>query len=340
MRKPIAIINHESDDYLRIVYLMTNVCNYKCNYCWPESHSGTTRWSDFEKICKGFDHIISVYKTSLGKKRIRFHFLGGEPTLWPRLGNFAKYIYDRHGCRITMSTNGSRTIRWWEENYKYFDDIQLSVHHEMCDVDHLKNVADLLYAKREGMVSLAVMMDPLAWDKCYDIVTQLVEHPTPWLVKAIMLRDVNDAKVRKEYSQEQLDFFKDKIKKIPPDDYISKMKEIDAIQQDHTNADIHFNNGDIEKYKTFNVATNGWNQFNGWSCSVFQNSIAISPAGDFAGNCGERKTSNGQTFNIFDDDFVETFTADAIGPIRCRTPVCGCSTDIRLTKWKYLPKDI
>ena len=118
--KPIAITNHDTES-LRIVYNLTDVCNYKCNYCWPESHSGTTRWPDYEKACRSFDHIISVYKTDLDKKNIRFHFLGGEPTLWPKLGDFAKYIYDQHGCRITMSTNGSRTARWWTQYAEYFD---------------------------------------------------------------------------------------------------------------------------------------------------------------------------------------------------------------------------
>jgi sulfatase maturation enzyme AslB (radical SAM superfamily) len=76
--KPIAIVNPDFDNYLSIRYGFTNVCNYSCSYCWPDSHAGTTKWPDFDLICKNFDHLITVYKTYFNKKSIRFHLIGGE----------------------------------------------------------------------------------------------------------------------------------------------------------------------------------------------------------------------------------------------------------------------
>ena len=151
--KPIAILNPDDEKFLSIQYAFTNVCNYECNYCWPESHAGTSRWPDYDLVTKNFDHLINVYKQHFGKEIVRFHILGGEPTLWPKLGDFAKFIKDKHDCRITMASNGSRTLRWWDEYAQYFNDIQISAHHEFCDVEHIKKVMDTIYNKGNIMVS-------------------------------------------------------------------------------------------------------------------------------------------------------------------------------------------
>lgn len=336
--KPIEIINPDYDEYLSIQYAFTNVCNYKCNYCWPESHSGTSRWPDYDIICKNFDHLISVYKTHFNKKTVRFHLLGGEPTLWPRLGDFAKYIYEKHGCRITMSTNGSRTLRWWNEYAEYFSDIQISVHHEFCDLDHIKAVLDCIYSKGTVMTAAMVLMDPLAWDKCVAIVDDLCAYPVPWLVKLKYLieSDGDDfGKINTTYTPEQLFYLKDKIKKLPPDAYISKMKELDNIEQDRTAATIKFNDGTESPYKTILLYENNRNSFVGWQCSVGKDRVTVQADGRLQGACGELKIYGNRIFNIFDQDFTENFTPDIIKPsITCSIPFCSCSTEIKLPKRK------
>ena len=332
--KPIAIINKTDDDYLSLQYAFTNVCNYKCNYCWPEAHSNTRRWPDYDIALKSFDHIISVYKDGVGKKKIRFHFQGGEPTLWPKLGDFAKAIYEKHGCRITMSTNASRTLRWWEEYSDYFDDIMISVHHEFCDIDHIIAVADLIYKKQNTMISAAVMMDPNAWNTCKGLVDKLVAHPVPWLVKSWMLVDENEHMVKDSYSKEDLEYLENKIKRIPPVDYIEKMKALGAIQLDHTDAYIHFEDGSVKKFKAFDVMSNQMNHFFGWNCNLVKDRLVVQANGEIYGSCGQRNLFDIGMLNIFDDDFVSKFTKDIIKPVKCEQLICSCNSDIKLTKYK------
>lgn len=337
MRKPIAIVNPDYDEYLSIQYAFTNVCNYKCNYCWPDSHSGTSRWPDYDIICKNFDHLISVYKKHFNKKTIRFHLLGGEPTLWPRLGEFAKFIYDKHGCRITMSTNGSRTVRWWNEYAEYFNDIQVSVHHEFCDVEHIKKVIDTIYNKGTIMTAASVLMDPQAWDKCEGLVNALLEHPVPWMIKTKTLvteegEDLNAH--RDDYTESQLVYMRDKMKRLPPDDYITRMKELNNVDANKTSAKIMFNDGTEEPYKTFTLFEHKTNTFYGWQCNLGRDRITVQADGRLQGSCGELRAFGDAVLHIQDENFVEKFTPEIINPVICSRIFCGCSAEMRLPKRK------
>jgi len=335
--KPIEIVNPDYDEYLSIQYSLTNVCNYGCNYCWPDCHSGTSRWPDYDIICKNFDHLLSVYKNHFNKKKIRFHLIGGEPTLWPRLGDFSKFIYEKHGCRMTMSTNGSRTVRWFDEYAEYFNDIQVSVHHEFCDVQHIKEVLDCIYSKGTVMTAASVLMDPLSWDKCLSIINELVNHPVDWMVKQKLVVEptgTDMSKLNKNYTREQLEYLKDKIKKLPPAEYISKMKELDNIEQNKTSAIVKFRHGMTMPYDIFSLNIQRSYSFVGWECNLGKDRVNIRADGRLLGGCGELKIYGREPFYISDQNFIERFTPDVVQTVTCSIPICGDSTDIKLSKRK------
>lgn len=335
--KPIQIINNDYDDYLHVSYAFTNVCNYDCNYCYPGSKSGTERFPDYDLLIKNMDHMLGIYREKFNKKVIRMNILGGEPTLWPRLGEFVQWCHDKYQCRVTMSSNGSRTLRWWEEYAHYFDDIQISVHHEFCDVDHIKKVLDLIYAKGNIMTAAQVLMDPLAWDKCEGILNELTNHPVPWLVKSRVVMDLEDKNIRSEYQVEQLNFLQDKVKRMPPKEYVTRMKEEGKIQNsDHANAMLVFPDGSQQQYNTFEVWKNNWHGFYGWECNLGVDRVTIQADGSITGACTARYIFNQDTpFSLLDPNFSNKFTADVIKPIVCREVLCsGCSSDVRLTKRK------
>lgn len=335
--KPIAIINNDYDDYLHVSYSFTDTCNYDCNYCFPNSKAGKYRFPDYDLLIKNMDHLLGTYRTHFNKKTIRMNILGGEPTLWPRLGDFVKWCHDNYQCRVTMSSNGSRTIRWWKEFSHYFDDIQISVHHEYADLDHIKEVLDLIYANGNVMTAAQVLMDPNAWEKCNNILEDLAAHPVPWLVKARLVMAIEDKVIREEYSEDQLSFLEDKVKRLPPKDYLDRMRETGKIQNsEKANAVLVFPDGTTTQYKTFDVWKNNWHSFYGWECNLGVDRITIQPNGELVGSCSARYMFNQSTpFSVLDPEFKEKFTPDVIKPIVCKEALCsGCSSDIRLTKKK------
>ena len=337
MKKPIEIVNKDFDEYVVIQYALTNVCNYKCEYCWPQSHIGTSRWPDYDTICKNFDHLFFIYKTYFNKKIIKFNILGGEPTLWPRLGDFVKFIHSKHNCRISMSTNGSRTLRWWKTYSEYFNDIQISVHHKDCNVQHIKEIADYIYSKGTIMIAAVVMMDPSKWEKCVNIVNQLLDHPNQWMVKTKTLTQSEgdeSSMINVNYNKEHMDYLANKIKRFPPDEYIKKMKEYGNIEQNKTSAIVKYDDGSEDSYKTFILYENKNNSFLGWHCNIGKDSFTIKEDGRIEGACGETNIYGDTIFNIFDKDFVEKFTPKTIAPVTCSRMFCGCSVEIRLPKRK------
>lgn len=334
--KPVAIVNPDFDNYLSIRYEFTNVCNYKCNYCWPDSHAGTTTWPDFDIICKNFDHLITVYKTHFNKKIISIELTGGEPTLWPKLGEFVKFLKEKHDVRVSVDTNGSRTLRWWKEYSQYFNDIAISMHHEFSNVNHIIELLDLIYNSNTTIGGVSVCMDPLAWNKCIELVDILVAHPTPWLVKSTTLVSSTGTELGtiKDYTNDQLVYLKDKIKKIPPTEYIDKMRALNNIQEDKTQAVITWEDGTYSPYSSFAVISKKLNNFFGWECNLGVDRVNVQRDGALQGACGETKVHGNNYFKIHDIDFVEKFTSSVIKPVKCSMLTCGCKTEMRITKHK------
>jgi hypothetical protein len=284
-------------------------------------------------VCNNLEHLISTYKTKFNKTNVRLTINGGEPTLWPELGEFVKRMHESTGCRITLNTNGSRTVRWWEEYANYFDDIQISVHREQCDVNHIKQLLDLIYTNTDTFCGAQVLMDPLAWDTSMSILNQLVDHPTPWLVKTVLITDPTTGAVMPNYQTEHLNFMRDAVKKRPPEDYIEHMKSSGKIDEtDKKEAKIIFSNGTEEPYNTFRLMENGWNKFYGWDCNVGIDRLGISYSGEVEGNCGEKVFDT--SLNIYDPNFIEKFKPTMILPIKCKKIYCDCTSDIRVTKRK------
>jgi hypothetical protein len=284
-------------------------------------------------VCNNLEHLISTYKTKFNKTNVRLTINGGEPTLWPELGEFVKRMHESTGCRITLNTNGSRTIRWWEEYANYFDDIQISVHREQCDVNHIKQLLDLIYTKTDTFCGAQVLMDPLAWDTSMSILNQLIDHPTPWLVKTVLITDPTTGAVMPNYQTEHLNFMRGAVKKRPPEDYIEHMKSSGKIDEtDKKEAKIIFSNGTEEPYNTFRLMENDWNKFYGWDCNVGIDRLGISYSGEVEGNCGEKVFDT--SLNINDPEFIGKFKPEMIAPIKCKKIYCDCTSDIRVTKRK------
>jgi organic radical activating enzyme len=333
-QKLIEIINNDYHDYLHIEYSLTNVCNYKCWYCGPELNSGSIRFPDnYDLIVKNLDHLISVYRNHFNKKRIRINIIGGEPTLWPKLSNFAKH-YHEQDIKITMATNGSRTARWFRENAGFFDDIHVSLHAQYCDVKHIIEIMDIMYYETDVLGNASILMDRNCWNKCVDIVDQMVDHPTPWVFKAkpIFVNHQLD-----DYTPEQLEYMRAKVKKKPPKEYIDKQIALGRIPTKQPNIFMKFEDGTVKDYKTFEIFEKDLYYFKGWQCNLGIDRIGIYGKHEIVGVCGQRNLFGlDKPLSLFDENFTDKFKPEIINSVICQIDSCTCPSDVRLSKKKLL----
>lgn len=330
---PIEIVNNDYTEYFDVAYNISNVCNYRCWYCGPEFNSGVDKFpSDIDLLTKNLDHFFNIYRTKFNKKDIRINLMGGEPTLWKDIEQFVKH-YHSQNCRITMATNASRKMRWFNENARFFDDIHVSVHFQYCDPKHLIEVLDFLYYETDVLGNASILMDIDNWDKCKDIADQMIEHPTPWVFK---VKPIIANGTLLPYNEEQLDYLREKVKKKPPQEYIDKQIRLGRIPNKAPNVHIKFSDGTVKDYKTFDFFENDWYHFYDWKCNAGVDGVRITPQQQILA-CGHGNSIGDGTIenlNLLDPNFVEKFTSDILKPTICKQPSCICRADLRLTKTK------
>jgi len=147
----LSYVTNENLDCALVTLFTHNYCNFSCSYCSPIHHSNSHRWPD--DFSPYIQFLNRVRKQS---KKIYVEFMGGEPTLWPKFGDFVSAISDQD-TYIEFSTNASRSLRYWDSFKAGSMYVMLSWHHEQCDDDHFVEVANMLQHKVSCGVALMVV---------------------------------------------------------------------------------------------------------------------------------------------------------------------------------------
>lgn len=322
---PIKIITTNEPELLQVRFFPTDICNFDCSYCFADSHPGKFRYpKDVDLVIKNFRSLFDMYKR-LGKEKIHLMIAGGgEPTLWPGLEKFCKEIKESHNCYITIITNGSRTVRWWQENSAYFDDAVLSCHNEYVDIDHHIEVADLLFATGLKVTAL-MLMDAKKWDKCVSYIERMKQSEYPWYIQAKEIVDAPGQGVD-IYTPEQFEYLNNSIKRLPDSQWI--LKRLNEIRM--YESVVLFNDDTSLVARPHTIINNGWNKFRGWTCNIGFEAIAIYPSGEVQASCG-LNIFNGLTMNIFSETFAANLKPQKI---TCSRDECHCQPDTHVTKVK------
>lgn len=318
MKKVIRIVSTQESNTLQVRFWPTDICNFNCSYCFPGSHDSKFRYpTNTQLVLTGFRQLFDFYKT---QGKTKFHLIisgGGEPTLWPDLHVFCEQIRKTHNVYITLVSNGSRTIRWWNENSQVFDDVVLSCHNEYVNIDHLITVGDLLFT--DGVkVTAMMLMDAKNWDKCVSYVERMQSSSQPWFIEAKPIVDAlghgMDA-----YSQKQLAYIN--LKRIPDSEWLFKHLEDVRIHESIALLD----DGTAIANRPQEIITNKWNKFNNWSCNVGIESIAINAGGNVLGSC--QVDVFDQPVNIF-----KQLPTLKLNNVTCPKVDCSCQPDTHITK--------
>lgn len=305
---------------LRIEIMLGNTCNYKCWYCFPGSNEGTHRWPEYDLFVKNFDYLLKYYTKNLGKNKFELHIVGGEPTIWPDFGRFIKHFKDNFDCVFSMSSNGSRTLRWWEEYGRYMDKVILSCHHENVDVDHFINVADCLYEQRVIVTGL-VLMDPYHWNKCMSLIEKLKDSKQRW---GINMQEIHYENI--SYTPEQKEILKKhSLRNHNPLWFVLNNK--------HTILKTSVINEEGQKINVKNneIILKKINNFYGWDCNLGIDSLFIDKDGNLTGACGNNLYDLDFRYNIRSENFIENFSP-MLQSTTCTKISCWCQPESNLNK--------
>ena len=110
-----GLIDRFARQYVYLRLSITDVCNFRCNYCLPDGYQPPSQRQTFLRV----DEIQRIAKTfaSLGTEKVRI--TGGEPTLRKDFLEVAHSISQTAGIRqVALTTNGyrmARDVKLWQE---------------------------------------------------------------------------------------------------------------------------------------------------------------------------------------------------------------------------------
>lgn len=302
------------NNILVVDWILSNVCNYKCSYCTPDSNGGDQYWPDIEN-CE--IAIKRITEQSTHDHRI-YTILGGEPTVWKNFTKLAQIIKQTDpNSIVNILTNASRTLNWWNRTKQYLDKVSISFHHEQADVDHIIEVVNLI--KDDCQTNIQMLMDINHFDKCVAIFEKLRENTTvPIQIK----------KLQTEFGKHNWMPYTDSQLKI--------MKELHSqtfsrptSKKNKTSLGINcfYENGEVLRQGNHELIQAGLNKFYNWKCNIGRDLLVIKPNGNVipANACN----NNIILGNIKKDPTGINLLTESVV---CKYKECTCGSDIEITK--------
>jgi len=309
-------------DLLRVDLIVSNICNYKCWYCWPGCNRGDIKWPNFNTYVENLSHLLDHYIKTTNKKKFDFHVMGGEITHWKQFPDLIKYFKQRYDCIFTLTTNAAKKLSWWKETYQYLDYVTISVHQQFSDPKHIKEVADFLYEKNIYVVTL-VLMDPTRWNDCMQTVDILKSSKHKWTIR---YNEIVDDSVK--YTDEQTKILKKQRARNTNYWYF-----FNTNKSYRSNVKVVDSEGKKHSFKDNEIILRRLNIFRDWECDVGVDWIAVKADGTVSGICGNGLYADGKTYNLNDIEFKKKFSPTVV-PTLCKQDCCWCGFETNMPKRK------
>jgi MoaA/NifB/PqqE/SkfB family radical SAM enzyme len=306
-----GVMNSISNNYpesMHIEWVLNNVCNYKCNYCHDDLNDGSSKHPDLESSIKFFDSIHNVINSN-GKL---LTLSGGEPTLWPNLTKFLNRLDSSY--YTAMTTNGSRSVRWWREfitECKQIHRVIISIHLQYVDIEHIIEVCRVIQDRTSVMI--LIMYDKNYVDKFNLILEQLKNSDllVSMMIKPIVHRQNHNEP--REYNEKDLELIKNFSYNR------SKHVKIPVASKIMIDGRLH-----PPSYGNYMIGAQ-LNRFRGWFCEAGLKRLVIWHDGSvYPANCA--------TARKFPLGNINDMNIKKINGIICEDEYCGCWPDIRIPK--------
>jgi len=295
-----------------LTWIINNICTNACSYCPANLHEGTNHNYDWEDAEKFIELVLKKYS------KIHVAISGGEPTLSPWFKDLVKKFSDA-GHPVGMTTNGARTVRYFEDISQYMSYIVMSYHPSFEDPELLEKA----YAcAKNTITTVSIMFDSRHFDKSLAMYYRIAEENIV-SVQPVKVHDWNTGNtLGRDYTHEQL-FILDHLPRVTSSN--TTMPKVIGI----TGAEAFYEDGTHEPNLNAQVLINSnKTNFEGWSCNIGLESLYVKFDGLIRrGNC----ITSPIIGKIQDIENVRW----PFDPIVCRQNYCNCSTDVYVSKQKY-----
>jgi organic radical activating enzyme len=317
--KIIKIHNPRAENFKLIEWSLHNVCNYDCGFCNHVSKGGNYRWLDNSVYLNAIDKFID--QAELENKKIYFMFTGGEPTLIPDFLDLLKHVKNR-GHFTNLLTNGSRTLRWWQEaaDANCIDNMWLSHHTEQgADVNLTVSIVELFKDLPTNICTI-VTAPPSHFDESYRNHQYIVDNA----VCTSSFRYIYlPQSTLYNYTPEQLEILQ-KNTSVRSKRF-EQEKKFHWIPFPWEKINLVFEDGTERIDHPTTYVSRGEANFFGWQCSTGRDFLRIEHTNIYRGTCKQ----DGKIGDILDENFGFATTDTT-----CTIPRCNCIADFNQPKIK------
>jgi len=254
--------------------------------------------------------VIDNIAKTIDPGLIRIGFTGGEPTVNPALVDFCKYLNSIKIAFVSITSNGTRTIKYYKNLLTYIDSIMFSQHFEFSNTDvfihKIKKISEI-----NPKTSVQVMFNANHFEEAKKSINFYKEHNIKYTLRRI--REISSPSSAHLYTKEQLDWF------------FSEQKS----ESSGNNAIVFYkNNNEVKSTEVHvnEISSSLKNRFKGWTCWAGIYTLTIwNDDMLYRGSCQEGGIIN----SIYDK--VITLPTE---PIVCKKTTCVCAPEIIVKKLK------
>ena len=294
----------DNPDNLTIQWNLGNVCNYACSYCPSYLHDNTITWPDLETIID----VLQKIKSKFYNKKITVELLGGEITLYKHFISLMKFLKEE-SFNSNILSNGSRSIRFWQEVVPYLDNIGLSYHPEYAISNNFINTIQLLTNNGVNPYIKIAMVKNKFWE-LVDFQKKLLDLFPHIRAEMVLLIDKQH---QHSYNGYYYNYSKDEF------DYLVEHEDVIG----HLVAE--YDNGTSENLTLNQVRNLNLNNFKGFECGSKLSLITI----DHKGNVSTSLCRQRPRISIYK---IDTELDSLLKPVICEMNKCINHSDLRILK--------
>jgi MoaA/NifB/PqqE/SkfB family radical SAM enzyme len=286
-------------DKIKVEWNLGKRCNLDCAYCPEYIHDNHSPHTDIEKL------ISTVAVLNVLEAPVRLSLTGGEPSVHPQIEELLAAISAAENISwVSMTTNGTRTGKWYVDQSQYLDQYVFSLHYEKNKTSTMEHITAFASAKLDTKILVHIMAHHKYMDAVKQDALRFQSLNIPYVVRRIRWTEGNhDLFDDMRYDADDLKWIKDATATVEPncliDDFDQMMHANDVIK-------LHLN------------------QFKDWSCNAGIESLMINWDGEvYRATC----RVGGSLGNIYNGSFMVPQDA-----VICTRNWCTCEADIPLTK--------